>query len=115
MFQVLAPVIIKPSNEAQAALGAQVRPAAIAAWHEIARRGQGIEMAHFQVVHTGVTLAVCSRLRADGFIEIELGLGDPCQAARVHSRRAIAKGRGEGTDANAFAPVRVGGGSASAP
>lgn len=97
MFQVLAPVIIKPSNEAQAALGAQVRPAAIAAWHEIARRGQGIEMAHFQVVHTGVTLAVCSRLRADGFIEIELGLGDPCQAARVipaaQLRKAEAKAR----------------------
>jgi len=97
MFQVQAPVIIKPSNEAQAALGVQVRPAALAAWREIARRGQGIEMAHFQVVHTGVTLAVCSRLRPDGFIEIELGLGDPRQAARVipaaQLRQAEAKAR----------------------
>lgn len=40
-------------------------------------------MAHFQIVHTGVTLAVCSRLRHDGFVEIELGIGDPRQAAQV--------------------------------
>ena len=83
MFQVQAPVIVAPSTEARAALGAQLRPAAVAAWREIARRGQGIEMAHFQIVHSGVTLAVCSRVRRDGFIEIGLGLGDPRQAARV--------------------------------
>jgi len=83
MFQVQAPVVIVPSAEARAALGAQLRPAALAAWREIARRGEGIEMAHFQIVHTGVTLAVCSRLRRNGFIEIGLGLGDPRHAARV--------------------------------
>jgi hypothetical protein len=82
MFQVQAPVVIVPSTEARAALGVQLRSAALAAW-QIARRGKGIEMAHFQIVHTGVTLAVCSRLRPDGFIEIELGIGDPRQAARV--------------------------------
>ncbi len=83
MFQVQAPVVIVPSTEARAALGTQVRPAALAAWRELARRGEGLEMAHFQIVHAGVTLAVCSRLRPDGFIEIEIGLGDPRQAARV--------------------------------
>jgi hypothetical protein len=97
MFQVQAPVVIVPSAEARAALGAQVRPAALAAWREIARRGEGIEMAHFQIVHTGVTLAVCSRIRPDGFIEIELGMGDPRQAARVipaaQLRRAEAQAR----------------------
>jgi hypothetical protein len=97
MFRVQAPVIIVPTTEARTALGVQLRPAALAAWREIARRGQGIEMAHFQVVHTGVTLAVCSRLRQDGFIEIEIGLGDPKQAARVipaeQLRRAEAKVR----------------------
>ncbi len=83
MFQVQAPVVIVPSTEARAALGVQLRPAALAAWREIGRRGQGIEMAHFQIVHSGVTLAVCSRVRRDGFIESELGLGDPKQAARI--------------------------------
>lgn len=100
MFQVQAPVIIVPSAEARAALGVQLRPAGLAAWREIARRGEGLEMAHFQIVHTGVTLAVCSRLRRDGFIEIELGLGDPKQAARVipaaQLRRAEARLRGQG-------------------
>ena len=83
MFQVQAPVVIVPTTEARNTLGVQLRPAGLAAWREIARRGQGIEMAHFQIVHLGVTLAVCSHLRKDGFIEIELGLGDPRQAARV--------------------------------
>ncbi|UDL93593.1 hypothetical protein LGH83_13550 [Lichenihabitans sp. PAMC28606] len=83
MFQVQAPVVIVPSAEARAALGVQLRPAALAAWREIARRGQGIEMAHFQIVHTGVTLAVCSHIRSNGFIEIGIGLGDPRQAGRV--------------------------------
>ena len=97
MFRVVAPVVIVPTAEAIAALGVQVRPAGLAAWREIARRAQGLEMAHFQIVHCGVTLAVSSRLRQDGFIEIELGLGDPRQAARVipaaELRRAATRGR----------------------
>ena len=82
MFQVKAPVVVVPSAEARIALGVQLRPAALAAWQEIARRGQGIEMAHFQITYSGLTLAVSSRLRSNGFIEIELGIGDPKQAAR---------------------------------
>jgi hypothetical protein len=82
MFQVLAPVVVAPTAEARQALGAQIKDAGLAAWREIARRGQGLEMAHFQLTHAGVTLAVCSRLRQDGFVVIELGLGDPRQAAR---------------------------------
>ncbi len=83
MFQVKAPVVVAPSTEARAALGVHVRSAALAAWREIARRGQGLEMAHFQIIHAGITLAVCSHLRRDGMIEIGLGLGDPKQAARI--------------------------------
>ena len=83
MFQVQTSIVIVPSNDARAALGVQVRPAAMAAWREIARRGQGIEMAYFQIVHSGVTLAVSSRIRSNGLIEIGLGIGDPRQAARV--------------------------------
>ena len=83
MFQVRTSVIIVPSTEARRILGGQVRAAALAAWHEMARRGEGFEMAHFQVTYGGVTLAICSRLRRDGLIEIEVGIGDPKQAARV--------------------------------
>ena len=82
MFQVLAPVAIAPTTEARQALGAHIKEAGLAAWREIARRGQGLEMAYLQLTHAGVDLAVCSRLRRDGFVVIELGLGDARQAAR---------------------------------
>lgn len=83
MFQVLAPVTIHPTAEARQALGPNLVPAGKAAWREIARRGQGLEFAHLQISYAGVTLAVCSRLRGDGAIVIEVGIGDPRQAARV--------------------------------
>ena len=76
MFQVLAPVAIYPSAEARPALGAQLVPAGKAAWREIARSGKGLEFAHLQICFADVTLAISSRLRADGFIIIEIGLGD---------------------------------------
>jgi hypothetical protein len=83
MFQVQAPVVIVPSTEARAALGAQLRPAAMAAWCELARRSEGLEMAHFQIVHGGVTLAVSYRLMTNGLIEIGLAMGDPKMDGRV--------------------------------
>ena len=83
MFQVLAPVTIHPTAEARQALGVQLVPAGKAAWREIARRGQGLEFAHLQICYAGVALAICSRLRADGIIVIEIGLGDARQAARI--------------------------------
>ena len=83
MFRVQAPVVVIFSTEARAALGAHQRAAGLAAWRALAGLGQGLEMAHFQIVVAGVTLAVSSRLRKDGFIVVELGLGDPRQAARV--------------------------------
>ena len=83
MFRVVAPVTVHPTAEARQALGVQLRPAGLAAWREIARRGQGLEFAHLQFCFAGVTLPICSRLRADGFISIEIGLGDPRHAART--------------------------------
>lgn len=83
MFQVLAPVTIRPTAEARQALGDQLHPAGKAAWREIARRGQGLEFASLQFSFNGVTLALCSRLRADGVIAIEIGLGDARQERRV--------------------------------
>lgn len=95
MFQVLAPVTVHPTAEARQALGAQLIPAGRAAWREIARRGQGLEFAHLQIRFADITLAINSRLRTDGVIAIEIGLGDARQAARVipavDLRRAEAK------------------------
>jgi hypothetical protein len=82
-LRVQAPVIILVTAEARVILAARLRAAGLAASQEIARRGQGLEMAHFQIVHEGVTLAFCSRLPRDGVIEIELGVADPRQPVRV--------------------------------
>ena len=101
MFQVLAPVTIHLTAEARKALGDQLRPAGKAAWREIARRGQGLEFANLQFPFAGVTLALCSRVRADGVIAIEIGLGDARQEPRVITaaqfRRAEAQAAGRST------------------
>lgn len=83
MFRVQTPVVVVPSDEARRLLGPRVRAVGRAAWCELARRGQGLELAHFQIVHEGTCLAVSSRLRRDGVIEIGIGIGDPRMAARV--------------------------------
>ena len=77
--------------------GLDPRAAGLAAWKEIASRGEGLEMAHFQILHAGATLAICSRLRRDGLIEIEVGLGDPrqtpCHISAAALRLAEARAR----------------------
>ena len=59
------------------ALGVHLLAAGLAAYREIAVSAKGLEIAHLQFAHKGVTLAVCSRIRHDGVVEIEMGLGDP--------------------------------------
>ena len=77
MFQVQAPVLIVPTADAKLAVGVHMRAAGLAAYREIALAAKGLEIAHLQFVFRGVTLAVCSRVRRDGVVEIEMGLGDP--------------------------------------
>lgn len=77
MFAIEAPVVIVPTAEAEAALGARLRPAGAAAYREIALAAKGLEIAHLQFAFGRLTLAVCSRVRRSGVVEIEMGLGDP--------------------------------------
>ena len=77
MFGIQAPILVVPTAEAREALGANLRPAARAAYLEIAMAVKGLEIAHLQFVFDRLTLAVCSRVRRDGRVEIEIGLGDP--------------------------------------
>ena len=76
MFRIQAPILIVPTSEAREALGIYLRPAALAAHREIAMAAKGLEIAYLQFVFGKLTLAVCSRVRRDGLVEIELGLGD---------------------------------------
>lgn len=77
MFRIQASVILVPTAEAERALGAHLSPAGQAAYREIATAAKGLEIAHLQFAYRGLTLAVCSRVRRSGAVEIELGLGDP--------------------------------------
>ena len=77
MFRIQAPILIVPTFEARQALGRRLRWAGLAAYREIAVAAKGLEITHLQFAFFELTLAVCSRVRRDGLLEIELGLGDP--------------------------------------
>jgi hypothetical protein len=77
MFRIHAPIVIVPTPEAREALGIHLGPAGLAAYREIALAAKGLELAHLQFVFGPLTLAVCSRVRRDGIVEIEIGLGNP--------------------------------------
>ena len=77
MFRIQAPILIVPTAEAKTALGADLQAAGLAAYREIAIAAKGLEIAYLQFVFHRLTLAVCSRIRRDGVVEIEIGLGDP--------------------------------------
>ena len=77
MFRIQAPVLVIPTADARLALGVHLQAAGLAAYREIAVAAKGLEIAHLQFVFRGVTVAVCSRIRRNGIVEIEIGLGDP--------------------------------------
>ena len=77
MFRIHAPILIVPTAEAREVLGFHLQEAGLAAYREIIVAAKGLEIAHLQFVFGRLTLAVCSRVRRDGVVEIELGLGDP--------------------------------------
>ena len=76
MVQVQTPVLIVPTADVERALGDHLGAAGLAAYREITLAAKGLEIAHLQFVFRGQTLAVCSRVRRDGLVEIEVGLGD---------------------------------------
>jgi hypothetical protein len=82
MFRIQAPILIVLTAEARQALGRRLRWAGLAAYREIAVAAKGLEIAHLQFAFFELTLAVCSRVRRDGIVEIEIGLGDPRLPAR---------------------------------
>lgn len=89
MFRVQAPVIVIPTAEVRQATGKHRRAAMIDAYRAIARNGEGLEIAHLQFRFRDKLLAVCSRIRTDGFIEIELGLGNPKLPSRTITLRQL--------------------------
>jgi hypothetical protein len=76
MFRIQVPVLVIPTADAWLALGVDLEAAGLAAYREIAVAAKGLEIAYLQFVFHRLTLAVCSRIRRDGIVEIEIGLGD---------------------------------------
>ena len=78
----------------------------LAAYREITLAAKGLEIAHLQFVFRAQTLAVCSRVRRDGLVEIELGLGDPrlpkSAITSAQMRDAEASAPGESRDSPSF-------------
>ena len=99
MFQIQAPIIIVPTADAKLAVGIHLHAAGLAAYREIVLAAKGLEIAHPQFVFRGLTLAACSRVRRDGIVEIEIGLGDPrlpksaFTAAQMRQAEAAARAR----------------------
>ena len=77
MVRIEVPFLVIPTNDARSALGSRVTEAGLAAYREIAMAAKGLELAHLQFVFHRLTLAVCSRVRRDGLVKIEIGMGDP--------------------------------------
>ena len=69
-------VLRKYILEARKALGHRLRSAGLAAHREIVVAAKGLEIEYLQFTFFELTLAVCSRVRRDGIVEIEIGLGD---------------------------------------
>jgi len=77
MLRIQAPIVIIPTADAKLALGDHLQAAGLAAYREITVAAKGLEIAFLQFAFRRLTLAVCSRIRRDGIVEIEIGLGDP--------------------------------------
>ena len=97
MLRIQAPILVAPTPEASQLLGERLRWAGLAAHREIAVAAKGLEVAHLQFKFFELTLAVCSRVRRDGILEIEIGLGNPRLPARSFTdaefRQAVAAAR----------------------
>ena len=77
MFRTYAPFLVLPTPEALGHLRGRLRAAAQQAHRHIAAAASDFDIAHLQFRFEGTTLAVSSRVRGDGLVAIELGMGNP--------------------------------------
>jgi hypothetical protein len=65
-----------PTSAARAAFGKRLSDIAVAAFRAIARADKGLQVAHLQFRQGKDLVAVCSRVRGDGEVEIEIDVGN---------------------------------------
>lgn len=81
---------LPPSErDVERALRRTVAEAAQAAFREVAMAAKGLEISCHQFAFQGLLLAVSSRVRADGAVEIQAGLGDPALRASTFTERQV--------------------------
>ena len=76
-YRGLASFCYIPTVDARAEFGARLQGIAADAFRAIARSGKGFEVSHLQFRRGSDLVAVSSRVRASGEIEIEIGVGNP--------------------------------------
>lgn len=101
MLRARMPFFVLPTTEAKATLGGRLGAASLCAFVEIAKAEKSLEVAHLQFEFEGATLAVASRVRGDGLVELEIGLGVPSLPKRSFTAEAMrqALARVQGKDA----------------
>jgi len=103
MRRTLPPILFLPTLELRGILGTKARAAAACAFREIILAAKVLEVEYLQFEFQGITLAVRSRVRGDGRLVIEAGLGNPnlprrcftADEARQVAQRAAAAQRQE--------------------
>jgi hypothetical protein len=78
-----------PTGEARTAFGERLSDIAVAAFRAIARADKGLEVAHLQFRRGKDLVAVCSRVRGDGEVEIEIDVGNRQLLAVVFTEKEM--------------------------
>jgi hypothetical protein len=80
-----------PTIEARVQFGLRVETYARDAFRAIALAGKGFEIAHLQFRRGNDVVAVSSRVRTSGEIEIEIGVGNPALPTTVFTEEELRK------------------------
>jgi hypothetical protein len=78
-----------PTVEARTGFGPRLEGIAAEAFRAIARAGKGFDISHLQFRRGSDLIAVSSRVRRSGEIEMEIGVGDPRLPAIVFTEEEL--------------------------
>lgn len=88
-YRSVASFFYIPTVEARAEFGPRLPLIASEAFRALARAGKGLEVAHLQFRQGDDLVAVSSRVRRSGEIEIEIGVGNPQLPSVVFTEQEV--------------------------
>lgn len=95
-----------PTAVARAEFGSRLEAIAVSAFRAIAREGKGLEVAHLQFRHGRDVVAVSSRVRRSGEIEIDIDVGNPRLPTIVFTEEELRNANRHAGNRAQFAPRR---------